>query len=201
MINESNTVDTVEDTITNDDSVVDLSQMSREEVEAYAIKNAKAFNDQKGLNAKLKSKVKETTDVEPAPVEASTADTPDIAPEPETAPTTSLDEQYVIADLSKRFSLEEIKEAQSFVGTSFGVSLSDVASNPGFLAHVNASRELTKSDSMMNDDPIHIDTFQSKEQFVRDVESGDVDLTADPEARAKYIEIKAKQEADKHFIG
>jgi len=196
MNTENKTVDTVEDT-QNDDSVINLPEMSREELEAYALKNAKAFNDQKGLNAKLKAKAEA-----PAPTfeAASTAaaDIDPVQPEPQTA---SLDEQYVIASLSSSFSLEEIKEAKSFIGTTFGSNLSEVSSNSGFLAHIAAKRELTKSDTMMNDSTLNIETFQSTGQFILDVEAGNIDITADPKAREKYLDIKAKEEADRNFTG
>ena len=197
MNTDYNNVDKLEDTINDSSNAVDLTQMTREEVEAFALKNVKAYNDQKGLNDKLKSKVKETEEViEPAKVA-----TPDhvITPVPVVKEKSSLDEQYEIANLSKTFSLEEIKEGQSFVGTSFGKSISEVATNPGFLAHINSKRELNKSDSMIGNNLPVIETYQSKEEFVRGVESGKIDITADPAARSKYIAIKAKAEADRNF--
>jgi len=179
----------------NEDQPVDLTAMTREELEEYAAKNAKAFGDQKKLVSKLKSK---PTPVEPEPAAEPVVE-PVITPEPAAAEPASLDDQYVIANLSKQFSLEEIKEGQSFIGTSFGTTLEEVAANPGFLAHINAKRELSKSDDMIDDSPIEIETFQSKESFVKDVESGKIDLQDDPKSREKYIGIKAEQEAAKGF--
>lgn len=201
MNTENQTVDKVEDTQNNDsqEQTVDLSQMTRDEVEAFALKNAKAYEDQRKYNEKLKGKIKPTDDPEETPAKESTSKAEVIDPVKAPDSTASLDEQYMIASLSNKFSLEEIREAKTFIGTSFGTTLSDVTANPGFLAHINTKRELTKSDSMMNDETLHIETFQSKESFVRDVEAGNIDITADKEAREKYIQIKAKEEADKNF--
>lgn len=208
MDKENQKVEKVDDTQKDGDTAIDLSQMTREEVEAFAVKqaeeaakNEKAYKDQKGLNDKLKSKLKDSEVTETTSITDNPVDNPTINPEKTTKEAPSLDEQYVIASLSKQFSLEEIKEAQSFVGTSFGTTLSDVAVNPGFLAHINAKRELTKSDSMIDDKPIHIETYQSKEEFVKDVESGNIDITQDLKSYEKYVAIKAKQESDKNFTG
>lgn len=125
--------------------------------------------------------------------------TPVVDPADTATPKPSLDEQYEISQLSSKFSLEEIKEAKSLTGTSFGNTTSEVTENPGFLAHINAKRELNKSDSMINDNPIHIDTYQSKQAFKQEVESGNIDLTTNPEARAKYVDMMAQEMSDKNF--
>jgi len=194
MNNENQTVDMIEDTQNDSaEGTVDLSQMDREQLEAYAIKQAKAYADQKGRAEKLKAKL--DTPVEKTEVEK--VETVSIAPEVAETKNTPLDTQYEIAQLSSKFSLEEIKEAQSLIGTPFGKSLSEVSVNPGFLAHINAKRELTKSDSMISNNPIVIDSFQSKKGFVQEVELGNIDITVDKEAYKKYVQIKAEEQAGK----
>lgn len=178
----------------NSEKDIDLSTMTREEIEDYALKQAKAYNDQRGLNDKLKSKLKE---VETTKVEEPKEETkpPVVTPDTEKPKEVSLDEQYEIASLSSNFSLEEIREAKSFVGTSFGATLTEVANSSGFLAHINTKRELSKSDSMISSEPLKIEKFQTTNQFIQDVESGVIDITVDKEAYKKYVEIKAEQKS------
>lgn len=180
--------------ITKDESIVDLSQMTREELEAYAQKQAKAYTDQRGLNDKLKSKIKEEPVVEEPKEEALV-----VEPAPVEDTKLSLDEQYEIASLSKDFSIDEIKEGKQFVGTAFGNTLSDVLYSTGFQAHIKTKREKSKSESMISDEPIVINTFESKAMFIKKMEANPDLLVEGTDDYNKYIQLKAEQEVAKGF--
>ena len=179
----------------------DYTQLSQAELVALLAtkdqtitQKEEAYNNQKTRAEQAEELAKgapETPVVDPV-IEVKSTNT-EKAPTPEQTQVSSLDDQYEIANLAKTLSLDEIKKAQSFVGTDFGQDLSAVANSDGFKTFIKSQREVTKSDNMISDDLVNIQTFQSKDQFVVEFEAGNLDLS-DPEVRAKYIDIKSDEE-------
>lgn len=149
-----------------------LSEMSPEELQEFALKEAKARKDQEGFNQKLKAEIEAKKEPEVKEEE------PKLDPVVPVTSTINGPDPYAVAALvAKGYSKQEIEAANSLVGTSFGGDVLAVAESAGFQAQLNKDREVSKSSEMQISDLSGLQAPTTDDQFLVQVKNGMIDLS------------------------
>lgn len=104
-----------------------------------------------------------------------------------------LDETATMIELLKDYSLDELKEAQAFIGTPLGEDLKSVATNSDFKAVISNKRAKAQSDAMIETESLDLKPIETKKSIIRDIEAGriDIKLPENAEYRKIYVQHKA----------
>lgn len=109
-----------------------------------------------GFNEKLKSKLAKAKEEAPEKSEEAPKAKPAVKEEGYKPSV------YEIAKLSETLSEDEIKLAESLVGTVHGSSLKEVSESAGFKATINAMKESKRDSDMMNLDGLELKPIETK---------------------------------------
>lgn len=121
-------------------------------------------------------------------IEKSKAETPATPVKKETE-VDPLAGNYAMSKLIKDgLSLDEIKLAQSYVGTGLGKDLLEVSGSAGFKAELKAISDARKSDEMADIGAIELKPIETRNSMMQSIANGEVDIKDDENAKATFMQ-------------